>query len=324
VNEAKPTVRDCDAPWSWYQVGVDGVVTCCCFGSHEIGKVPDQSPEELWNSPTMQSLRASLAAGVVHSVCAGASCKYVENSERSSLPPVELPKNFDEAWYVGRYADVRLGIQQKRYRDGAYHYRHWGHREFREVCPGQAEPRMSEPRPAALSQDRQYAAGLRWAEAIRPGEVLRWGAGQTIAIPFLARNLGLRSWLRDEKTPGWVYGNVQVYENLDSVAKVSGLVGYRIPLPRDVKPDQSVSLELKLDPQPFLDRPVFLIVDLGCDDRFCFSDSPDSVSLPLVARLYRDPQSQETVLETSDFGDQSEHERSVIEANRRFILGQPC
>jgi hypothetical protein len=68
------TVRDCDYPWSGFMIWANGTVCCCCYGSSVVGDVSKASPESVWNNPTMQSLRASLSAGVVHTVCQSGTC----------------------------------------------------------------------------------------------------------------------------------------------------------------------------------------------------------------------------------------------------------
>ena len=74
-DEDQATVRDCEFPWSWYLVQITGHVRCCCLASIPVGDLQSSTPESIWNNLTMQSLRASLSAGVVHTHCQGAPCQ---------------------------------------------------------------------------------------------------------------------------------------------------------------------------------------------------------------------------------------------------------
>src|SRR5262245_8712302 len=117
-DEEQATVRDCEFPWTWYLVQITGHVRCCCLGSIPVGDIQSSTPESVWNNLTMQSLRASLRAGVVHTHCHGAPCKYVQGSMAAGAPPADDAEvspdalaGFDEAWYVQSYYDVAYGIK---------------------------------------------------------------------------------------------------------------------------------------------------------------------------------------------------------------------
>lgn len=75
------TVKDCHYPWTWMMVTADGVVRPCCFASQGIGDLNISTADEIWNGETVVELRSYITKNLVHPVCAGAPCKFVQNMQ---------------------------------------------------------------------------------------------------------------------------------------------------------------------------------------------------------------------------------------------------
>lgn len=84
-HTAQETVKDCRYPWQWAMVTTDGAVRPCCYGS-TVGHLKESGFDAIWNGPAMQSLRRDVKADRINSVCASASCKFVQNSLSKAAP----------------------------------------------------------------------------------------------------------------------------------------------------------------------------------------------------------------------------------------------
>jgi radical SAM protein with 4Fe4S-binding SPASM domain len=82
------TVKDCHFPWTWMVVVADGDVKPCCYSAASIGNLHEASAEEVWNGPVAIELRRYIKADKIHPVCAGAACKFVQNTEDRRRPSV--------------------------------------------------------------------------------------------------------------------------------------------------------------------------------------------------------------------------------------------
>jgi iron-sulfur cluster protein len=286
------TVRDCDYPWTGFMIWSNGSACCCCYGSTPVGDVSKASPESVWNNPTMQSLRASLSAGVVHTVCQSGTCKYVVGSRASEPPSPEFapaPGDFDEAWYLARYHDVALGVGKGLWSSGLDHYRRHGHREFRCTNGREWKRSLREQREKASSNSSGYRATLSW---LRPARVHR----DTIVMNFSAANSGSITWQPKGQTP--IRAAADSYRRLEDVHRTRPMYGYRVDLPGSVEPGRSVSLEIRapLDHVPI--GRSFLIVDLVCDEKEVKFTS--GVTKPLVLGVHRDELSDQVNLAMSE------------------------
>lgn len=129
------TVKDCHYPWTWMMITADGNVKPCCFSSGSLGNLEKKSVDEIWNGPTAQSLRKSIIANQVHSICKNAPCKFVQNTpleektEITKLPNIEA--EFDEEWYLALYSDVKHAVENGQFRSGWEHYSKFGKNEQR-------------------------------------------------------------------------------------------------------------------------------------------------------------------------------------------------
>jgi hypothetical protein len=276
------TVRECDYPWTGFMIWSNGSACCCCYGSTGVGNVSKASPEAVWNNPTMESLRASLSAGVVHTVCRSGTCKYVVGSRASEDPSpdkVAVPRDFDNAWYVAQYFDVRDGIGRGFWSSGRDHYSRFGHREFR--CRNAAEwnRRTAEQQQRVIQIGTGYSATLSWLDASRVDE-------HTLAVNFAAANSGSIVWQPKGLGSTPIQTSAESYRRLEDVQRVMPMYAYRGDLPKSVEPGQSIAVEMKI---PLNDLPIgrsFVVVDLVCDEKAVRLAS--GVARPIVLGVYRD------------------------------------
>jgi len=257
------TVRDCDYPWMGFMIWANGAASCCCYGSSPVGDVSKTPPESVWNNSTMQSLRASLAAGVVHTVCQSGTCKYVVGSRASQQTTRDLapaPADFDEAWYVRQYFDVCDGLARGVWSSGLDHYRRLGHREFR--CRNQREWRRSvqQQRERASRTRAGYSATLSWVQSARVRE-------HTIVMSVCALNSGSIAWQPNGQGPTPIHASAEAYRRLDEVQRTRPMNIYRRDLGAPVEPGQSITLEMQAPVDDFPVGRSFLVVDLVSDPR---------------------------------------------------------
>ena len=286
------TVRECDYPWTGFMIWSNGSACCCCYGSSPVGNVSKASPEAVWNNPTMESLRASLAAGVVHSVCRSGTCKYVVGSRAAEEPSpakAAVPPDFDNAWYVAQYFDVRDGIGRGFWSSGRDHYSRFGHREFR--CRNAAEwkSRSREEQEQVVRIATGYGATLGWLNASRIDE-------HTIVVHFSAVNSGSIVWHPKGRGSTPIQTSAESYRHLEDVRRVMPMYAYRGDLPRSIEPGQSIDLEMRI---PLYDLPIgrsFVILDLVCDEKAVRLAS--ATARPIVLGVYRDGLSDEVDLVT--------------------------
>jgi MoaA/NifB/PqqE/SkfB family radical SAM enzyme len=67
---------DCDSPWRWLVIPIDGQVRACCHMQKPIGDLHRETIEEIWNGKMMQEVRIAIRERSLHPVCKGAVCKY--------------------------------------------------------------------------------------------------------------------------------------------------------------------------------------------------------------------------------------------------------
>jgi hypothetical protein len=282
------TVRDCEYPWTWYMVGVTGHVRCCCLGSVPVGDLQSSTPESVWNNLTMQSLRASLSAGVVHTHCHGAPCTYVKGSMAAGGPPADdaavspdALMGFDENWYVQSYYDVAYGIKAGRWGSGLEHYCRYGHREFRHTSAKQAKPMVpKESAGLAAEVDPEYAALLRWLGPVHL-------AANTITVEFGVENAGLATWptALGDAAGVLIRAGALLYRDLSEAGRVPPTHEYRLELPRTLHRGDSARFTLQLDREVVPMGRSFLLIDMVWEHHFWFSE--DS-TVPLVLGMNRE------------------------------------
>jgi hypothetical protein len=276
------TVRDCDYPWTGFMIWSNGSASCCCYGSSPVGDVTESSPESVWNNPTMQSLRASLSAGVVHTVCQSGTCKYVVGSRASEPTLTDLapaPADFDEAWYLALYHDVAVGVGKGLWSSGLDHYRRYGHREFRGTNGREWKRSIREQRERANAIGSGYSATLSW---LQPARV----RGNVIVMSLSAMNSGSIAWQPKGRGPTPIQASAEAYRRLEDVQQRPPMYTYRADLPGPVEPGDSIDVEIQA---PLDDLPIgrsFLIVDLVSDEKAVRFTS--GVTKPLVLGVYRD------------------------------------
>jgi hypothetical protein len=228
----------------------------------------------------MESLRDSLAAGVVHTVCHSGTCKFVVGSRKSEESPTKasVPADFDEKWYISQYFDVRDGIGRGRWSSGRDHYRRFGHQEFR--CRNVAEwNRRSHAKQEQASRiGTGYSATLNWLRAPSVRE-------NTIVVSFSATNSGSIAWQpKGGSTP--IQASAESYRRLEDFRRVMPMYAYRGDLSGSVKPGDSIALEMQV---PVRDLPIgrsFVVLDLVCDEKAVRLSG--AVSKPLVLGIHRD------------------------------------
>jgi hypothetical protein len=299
-HQDQATVRDCDYPWTWYLVGVTGHVRCCCLSSIPIGDIQSSTPESIWNNLTMQSLRASLSAGVVHTHCYGAPCKYVKGSMAAGEPTAddaavspESLTGFDEAWYVQSYYDVAYGIKAGRWGSGLEHYCRYGHREFRHTSAKQAERMVpQESTSLAAEVDFQYVAILRWLGPVHL-------AANTITVEFGVENAGSATWPEalGDAAGMLIRAGARLYRSLDDMGTVPPTHEYRLELPGTLHPGDSARFTLQLDREALPMGRSFLLIDLVWEHRFWFSED---ATVPLVLGINREEGADNIELVMSD------------------------
>jgi hypothetical protein len=275
------TVRDCDYPWTGFMIWAKGVASCCCYGSSPVGDVTATAPEAVWNNATMQSLRASLAAGVLHTVCQSGTCKYVVGSRASQTTPAvaAASADFDETWYVTHYFDVREGVGRGLWLNGRDHYRRFGHREFR--CTNGREWRewVRQQQERAQAIGTGYSATLSWERGARLDE-------RTIAMSFSAANSGSIPWRPRGVGSTSIRGSADAYRRLDDVYRVNPMYSYRADLHGVVEPGQSISLEIEAPLDHFPIGRSFVVLDLVSDENRV--RITDAATKPLVLGVHRD------------------------------------
>jgi len=275
------TVRDCDYPWTGFMIWSNGSACCCCYGSTPVGDVSKASPESVWNNPTMQSLRASLSAGVVHTVCQSGTCKYVVGSRASEPPPPEFaaaPADFDETWYLALYHDVALGVGKGLWSSGLDHYRRHGHREFRCTNGREWNRSLREQGEKANSAGSGYSATLGWLQArVRDN---------AIVISVSAVNSGSIPWQPKGHGPTPIQASAESYRRLEDVHRTPPMYAYRVDLPGMVEPGASIALEMQAPLDHFPIGRSFLIVDLVSDEKAVRFTG--GVTKPLVLGVHRD------------------------------------
>ncbi len=284
------TVRDCDYPWTGFMIWSNGSASCCCYGSTPVGDVTESSPESVWNNPTMQSLRASLSAGVVHTVCQSGTCKYVVGSRASEPTLTDLapaPADFDEAWYRALYHDVAVGVRKGLWSSGLDHYRRYGHREFRCTNGREWKRSLLEQRERANAIGSGYSATLSWLQPARVRD-------DAIVLNVSATNSGSIAWQPKDGGPTPIQAVADAYRRLEDVQQTRPMYSYRADLSGPVVPGSSISLELRAQVDDLPIGRSFLIVDLVCDEKAVRFTA--GVTKPLVLGVHRDEWSDEVEL----------------------------
>jgi hypothetical protein len=286
------TVRECDYPWTGFMIWAHGSACCCCYGSSPVGDVTTTSPEAVWNNPTMESLRESLAAGVLHTVCHSGTCKYVVGSRALEDPsPRKIDvAYFDETWYVAQYFDVRDGIGRGRWTSGLDHYRRFGHREFRCTNASEWNQRKLRQQTQLSRFGKGYGATLRWLQAPRVHE----GA---IVVGFSAVNSGSITWHPKGQGPTPIETFAESYRRTEDVGQLTPMYAYRGDLSGAVAPGESIAVEMRV---PLHDLPIgrsFVILDLVCGEQAL--RLAGATAKPLVLGVHRDAATDEVDLVTS-------------------------
>ena len=77
----------CEEPWTGiFSVTIAGdVVLCPCYLQMKIGNVNESSLNEIWNSPSIVSLRKSFAKGKLPRPCQSQSCPVAVGIENHKL-----------------------------------------------------------------------------------------------------------------------------------------------------------------------------------------------------------------------------------------------
>jgi MoaA/NifB/PqqE/SkfB family radical SAM enzyme len=131
------SVGNCVLPWHWLLIDISGDVQPCGHGSGSVGNLRDSTIEEIWNGDVMVEVRASILAGKVHRVCQTADCPFQRRDAAFPEPTARIhvkeafARNFDEAWYVREYPDVREAVAKGRFASGLEHFIRHGRAEGR-------------------------------------------------------------------------------------------------------------------------------------------------------------------------------------------------
>jgi MoaA/NifB/PqqE/SkfB family radical SAM enzyme len=87
----------CVHPWADLWVNSAGYVTCCPQNRSRFGNIHQDSIQQLWNSPTAQSVRQQIAAGDYVAAGCEPECPFLRGQSHAPLvpPPVEELINLD-------------------------------------------------------------------------------------------------------------------------------------------------------------------------------------------------------------------------------------
>jgi radical SAM protein with 4Fe4S-binding SPASM domain len=111
----------CDMPWTGvFSVRTNGaVIFCPCFAQVEIGNIRQASLREIWNSATMQDIRASFRDDRLPPACEGQLCPVVlgegydlHHAARDRTPASPKPC---ESTPAAASAPVRLVLRRPRH-----------------------------------------------------------------------------------------------------------------------------------------------------------------------------------------------------------------
>lgn len=130
-------VQHCIYPWHWLTLTPQGDAHPCPHGSRAIGNVCESSPADVWNSPVLQEVRASILSGKVHDICRTPNCPHQQPNEAFTPPEVtpflddEWTRSFDEDWYLENNPDVAAAILMLDFISGLEHFVKFGRGEGR-------------------------------------------------------------------------------------------------------------------------------------------------------------------------------------------------
>jgi MoaA/NifB/PqqE/SkfB family radical SAM enzyme len=133
------SVKNCTLPWSWLVLDEDGNSRPCCQATGTVGRLEDQSVEEIWNGSQMVKLRGDIKAGKIPEACAGSVCSFVQaqmkNSESADESPPkleqEMAEQFDENYYLTNSPDVADAVARHQMQSGLDHFVNFGRKEGR-------------------------------------------------------------------------------------------------------------------------------------------------------------------------------------------------
>lgn len=96
-NDISPETYVCTKPFEWYEIAWNKEVYPCCPGwlPHSIGKMPEQSPEEIWNSDIAKKIRKSVLDGSFK-YCNPEYCLHL----KEKTWPVKQAKDIDIEHYI--------------------------------------------------------------------------------------------------------------------------------------------------------------------------------------------------------------------------------
>ena len=120
-------------------VTADGMVTPCCFASGPLGSLHEATAEAIWNGPIAMELRQFIKEDKIHSVCAGAPCKFVQNALAVNKLSQTIQDDsvntmiFVEALYLEANPDVKIAIANGLFKSGQEHFENYGRDEGRRL-----------------------------------------------------------------------------------------------------------------------------------------------------------------------------------------------
>lgn len=93
--------RFCGEPWRHFEISGDGYVFPCCPGwlPLSMGKIDEGTPEEIWNSPAAQEIRASILDGSFR-YCSRTHCPKISNRNLAPKPLVQIQQSSGEVTYA--------------------------------------------------------------------------------------------------------------------------------------------------------------------------------------------------------------------------------
>lgn len=96
-DNISPDTYVCTKPFEWYEIAWNKEVYPCCPGwlPHSIGKMPEQSPEEIWNSDIAKKIRKSVLDGSFD-YCKPEFCLHL----KEKTWPVKQAKDIDLEHYI--------------------------------------------------------------------------------------------------------------------------------------------------------------------------------------------------------------------------------
>jgi MoaA/NifB/PqqE/SkfB family radical SAM enzyme len=133
------SVKHCTQPWTWLVLDEDGNCRPCCQSPGTVGRLQEQSAEEIWNGDEMARLRRDISKGQIPAACAGSMCSFVQAQTGNAPPMLQPPprlerdfaERFDEDYYLQQSPDVANAVARHEVESGLDHFVNFGRNENR-------------------------------------------------------------------------------------------------------------------------------------------------------------------------------------------------